>query len=86
MKKYDNSSKVEGTALARYGKKLIYPPYEKIGVLEVPNFPSLGKITSLRFIEWLQKNPEGIISLPTGKTPEHCIKWTIHYLYRWNES
>ncbi|MBN1445779.1 MAG: 6-phosphogluconolactonase [Candidatus Omnitrophica bacterium] len=86
MKKYDNSSKVEETALSRYGKKLIYPPYEKIGVLEVPNFPSLGKITSLRFIEWLQKNPGGVISLPTGKTPEHFIKWTVHYLAKWNES
>ena len=29
----------------------------------------------MRFIEWVQQNPGGVISLPTGKTPEHFIKW-----------
>jgi len=30
-------------------------------------------------------NPEGVISLPTGKTPEHFIKWTKHLLDNWSE-
>jgi glucosamine-6-phosphate deaminase len=86
MKTYNSSSKLEGLAVERFGKKLIYTPYEKIKVLEVPNFPALGKMVSLRFIEWLQMNLEGVISLPTGKTPEHFIRWTQYYLNNWNKS
>jgi len=44
------------------------------------NFPKLGLFTALRFIEWISENPEGIISLPTGKTPEYFIKWTSYIL------
>ena len=29
------------------------------------------------------KNPGGVISLPTGKTPEHFIKWVTRILERW---
>jgi glucosamine-6-phosphate deaminase len=76
MKKYNNISKLENLAVKKFGKQLLYPPFEKIKTLEVTNFPALGKITSLRFIEWLQLNKEGVISLPTGKTPEHFIKWS----------
>ena len=82
MKRYNNHSKVEEIAVERFGKQLLYP-YERIKVLEVPNFPSLGKLVSIRFIEWLQLNPEGVISLPTGKTPEYFIKWTQFYLQNW---
>ncbi len=85
MREYNNRSKVEEIAVERFGKKLLYPPHEKIKVLEVPNFPVLGKLVALRFIEWLQLNPEGVISLPTGKTPEHFIKWTGHYLNNWDK-
>jgi glucosamine-6-phosphate deaminase len=52
-----------------------YMPY-----IVVPNFPSLGFITALRFLEWVSENPQGVISLPTGKTPEHFMKWTNHLL------
>ena len=51
----------------------------------VDNFPKLGLLTSLRFLEWASENPRGIISLPTGKTPEYFIKWTAHLLDVWNE-
>lgn len=51
--------------------------------ITVDNFPALGKITALRFLEWVQNNPEGVISLPTGKTPEHFIKWTQFMLKNW---
>jgi glucosamine-6-phosphate deaminase len=50
----------------------------------VNNFPKLGLFTSLRFLEWVSENPEGIISLPTGKTPEFFIKWTQYILKNWN--
>lgn len=52
-------------------------------MIEVENFPLLGKLTALRFIEWVQKNRGGVISLPTGKTPEHFIKWVQRILSRW---
>ena len=49
----------------------------------VENFPLLGLLTSLRFLEWVSGNPDGVISLPTGKTPEFFIKWTGHLLQNW---
>ena len=48
------------------------------------NFPQLGLMTALRFLEWVSENPNGVISLPTGKTPEHFIKWTQYLLENWN--
>jgi glucosamine-6-phosphate deaminase len=50
----------------------------------VDNFPLMGLLTALRFLEWAKENPEGVISLPTGKTPEYFIKWTTHLLENWD--
>jgi glucosamine-6-phosphate deaminase len=50
----------------------------------VDNFPKMGFFTALRFLEWVSENPEGVISLPTGKTPEFFIKWTKYILDHWN--
>ena len=55
-----------------------------IPYIVVDNFPKLGLFTSLRFLEWVSENPEGVISLPTGKTPEYFIKWTQYILENWN--
>lgn len=60
-------------------------PTTKIPYILVENFPNLGLLTALRFLEWVAENPDGTISLPTGKTPEHFIKWTQHFLNNWNE-
>jgi glucosamine-6-phosphate deaminase len=84
QKNYDASSSVEEIELRQSGRKALYAPTEKVRVIEVENFPLLGKLTALRFIEWVQKNPGGVISLPTGKTPEHFIKWVMRILERWN--
>ncbi len=51
----------------------------------VPNVPDLGLLTALRFLEWVDGNPEGVISLPTGKTPEYFIKWTSRLLNGWDD-
>jgi len=80
---YDASSSVETCELQKSGHTFLYPPTEKIRVVEVDNFPLLGKLTAFRFIEWVMKNPGGVISLPTGKTPEHFIKWVTRILARW---
>ncbi len=52
-------SKVEQFYLEQSKKELIYKPTEKIPVIQVTNFPELGKMTALRFIEWMQQNPGG---------------------------
>ncbi|HEX9652071.1 MAG TPA: glucosamine-6-phosphate deaminase [bacterium] len=77
-------SKVEQSALQRSGEKPIYSPREKIATIIVENFPALGKLVALRFIEWAQQNPGWTISLPTGKTPEHFIKWVTNILKTWH--
>lgn len=52
----------------------------RIPYIIVDNFPELGLLTALRFLEWVSENPDGVISLPTGKTPEHFIYWTKRLL------
>ena len=83
-RQYSATSSVETVELARSGRRQIYAPTEKIPVIEVENFPLLGKVTALRFVEWALANPGGVISLPTGKTPEHFIRWVQRILERWN--
>lgn len=51
----------------------------------VDNFPTLGMLTAFRFLEWVNENPKGVISLPTGKTPEYFIFWTQHILENWHQ-
>ena len=79
-------SAVEKHFLDLSNKKLIYEPTEKIPVIQVNNFALLGKFTALRFLEWVQNNSNGVISLPTGKTPEYFIKQTAYYLKNWVEA
>ncbi|MBI3766151.1 MAG: glucosamine-6-phosphate deaminase, partial [Ignavibacteriales bacterium] len=83
MNKYNGTSSVEAIELKRSGRKSIYSPTEKIQVIEIENFPLLGKLTAFRFIEWVLKNPGGVVSLPTGKTPEFFIKWVTRIIERW---
>ena len=81
---FEISSSVEKRHLLTNGEVLRIDPTEKIGVLVCENFPLQGKLTALRFLEWVQKNPGGTVSLPTGKTPEHFIRWTSQILEGWN--
>lgn len=57
----------------------------KVPYLTVDNFPKLGLLTACRFLEWASNNPEGVISLPTGKTPEYFIKWAKFLLDNWEK-
>ncbi len=84
-KKINNgTSQVEKIMMERNNQQLMYPPIEKIGTIIVDNFPELGKLTAMRFLEWAQNNEGSTISLPTGKTPEHFIKWVTYLLTNWN--
>ncbi len=77
-------SAVERKALERSSYSEIYPPVEKSRVIVAENFPAMGKLTALRFVEWVQQNPGGVISLPTGKTPEHFIYWVKRFINTWD--
>ena len=59
--------------------------FANIPYIVVDNFPKLGLLTALRFIEWASENPNGVISLPSGKTPEYFIMWTKYILAHWDE-
>ncbi|HSF53809.1 MAG TPA: hypothetical protein VLA71_08665 [Algoriphagus sp.] len=74
-------SEVEKAFLAESGVDKISTliPY-----LVVDNFPKLGLLTACRFLEWVAENPKGVISLPTGKSPEFFIKWTQYLLENWD--
>lgn len=74
-------SKVESSFIEKSGDKAITT---SIPYVLVNNFPELGLLTALRFLEWVSENPQGVISLPTGKTPEHFIKWTQYLLTNWD--
>ena len=78
-------SQVEKKALIDSTFDGLDPPTEKISTIVVTNFPTLGKLAAMRFIEWVQQNPNGVISLPTGKTPEHFITWVNHILSSWEQ-
>ncbi|MCH8327938.1 MAG: glucosamine-6-phosphate isomerase, partial [Candidatus Marinimicrobia bacterium] len=60
-------------------------PVNGIPYLVADNFPQLGLLTALRFLEWTAANPAGVISLPTGKTPEYFIKWVNHFAAEWDD-
>jgi glucosamine-6-phosphate deaminase len=85
MSRTPHLTPVEQHGLATSPFDSLYPPTEKIATLVVENFPALGRLTALRFIEWVQHNPGGVISLPTGKTPEHFIRWVNHLLSTWHQ-
>ncbi len=75
---------VEQRVLEATGGVLTYAPQEKLGVIVVDSFPALGTLAALRFIEWVQHNPDGVIALPTGKTPEYFIKEVDRFLKGWS--
>ena len=87
MKKtqFNPPTPVETYFLNRSKLDFRYAPDEKIPVVQVNNFPLLGQLTALRFLEWVQSNPEGLVSLPTGKTPEYFIRYAEHYLSNWED-
>ncbi|MFW6189998.1 MAG: glucosamine-6-phosphate deaminase [Planctomycetota bacterium] len=78
-------SPVERAALEWSPYADIYPPAEKMRTIVVENFPALGRLAAMRFLEWVQGHPEGVVSLPTGKTPEYFIKWVQRLLGNWDE-
>ncbi len=78
-------SRVEVRAIENSPLDSLYATEEKIPVITVSNFPALGQLIAMRFLEWVQDHPGGVVSLPTGKTPEHFIKWVNRLVNTWEE-
>lgn len=78
-----NWTKVEKKFIASSGRQAVYP-HEKFAVIETRNQYELGKITALRFIEWAKDNPNGVIALTSGNTPEYFIKFLKFYKKNWH--
>ena len=56
---------------------------ERLGIVTAPSPPALGRAVALRFLEWALAHPDGVCSLPTGRTPEHFITSTRRLLGGW---
>lgn len=56
----------------------------QIPYITVESFPKLGLLSALSFLEWADKNPRGVISLPTGKTSQHFLHFTHLLLNNWD--
>ena len=77
-----NLSTVESYFLKKSNRKLSYPG-EHIPLIEVATVAELGKLTALRFLEWVIENPTGVIALPTGSTPKPFIKHLNYLKEHW---
>lgn len=77
-------SKVEQKFLAIATRQSTYP-HEYIAVLDVRTQYELGKLMALRFIEWVQNNPRGVVGLTSGVTPEYFIKFLDYYKNNWHK-
>ena len=56
----------------------------QIPYISVESFPKLGLLSALSFLEWVSENPNGVISLPTGKTAEYFLQFTHLLLDNWD--
>lgn len=79
-----NLSKIEKAFLKQNHAKPNYGN-EKVVTLVAENIKELGRLTALRFIEWVHDNPSGVIALPTGKTPEYFIKYLKFFKRNWHK-
>ncbi|SHF93952.1 glucosamine-6-phosphate deaminase [Mariniphaga anaerophila] len=76
-----NFSKVEQAFLkeSKLQKITTRTPY-----VAVDSFPKLGLLSALSFLEWVAENPNGVVSLPTGKTAQYFLQFTHLMLENWD--
>ncbi len=75
-----STTKIEGAFIGEAGIKKITT---KIPYITVESFPKLGLLSAMSFLEWVNKNPEGVASLPTGKTAQYFIQFLHFILDNW---
>ncbi|WP_319479865.1 glucosamine-6-phosphate isomerase [uncultured Draconibacterium sp.] len=56
----------------------------RIPYITTESFPKLGLLSALSFLEWASKTPNGVVSLPTGKTAQYFLDFTHLLLDNWN--
>lgn len=78
-----NWTEVEERFIAKSSRQKVYPS-EYIVTIEARNSYELGKLIALRFIEWLQNNPNGVVAFTSGSNPEFFIKFLDYYKHNWN--
>jgi len=79
-----NWTPVEKAFIDDSGRQAVYP-HEYIAVIEARDHYELGKMTALRFIEWVKDHPRGVISLTSGTTPEYFVKFLDYYKKNWHK-
>ncbi len=52
--------------------------------IAVDSFPKLGLLSAMSFLEWAAENPQGVVSLPTGKTAQYFLEFTHFLLDNWD--
>src|SRR5690554_3245227 len=52
--------------------------------IAVDSFPKLGLLSAMSFLEWVAENPQGVVSLPTGKTAQYFLEFTHLLLDNWD--
>lgn len=86
MQGQPNLTPVEQEFVRESQRQKYYASEHIPGVIEVSNVAALGKLVSLRFLEWVSEHPAGVVSLPTGRTPEMFIAYLKHFRQNWKES
>lgn len=76
------NSKVEQSFL---NESIIQDFTTKVPYIITDSVPKLGIMTSLRFLEWVAENEEGVISLSSDKSFKNFIHYTHHFLDTWDE-
>jgi glucosamine-6-phosphate deaminase len=67
-------SRVEKVFLERSKLAERYAPLERAVSVEVSNFYVVVLIVALCLFVWGAETPNGVVALPTGRTPEYFIK------------
>ena len=76
-----NFSKVEQ---AFFKESELQDLHANMPYITVDSFPKLGLLSAMSFLEWAGENPNGVISLPTGKTAQYFLEFTNLLLEGWD--
>jgi len=79
-----NSIQFSGVEKVFWEESGIITETTKLPYITVQNFPKLGLLSALRFLEWVGQNPKGVISLASAKTQNYFIYYTKHLLQNWD--
>lgn len=76
-----NFSKVEQ---AFFNESKLQKITTRMPYIAVDSFPKLGLLSAMSFLEWVAENPQGVVSLPTGKTAQYFLEFNHLLLNNWN--